>query len=85
MATAAGPGAREALIRIVSSGPISCRDTAERSYDRVVAICREASGSDLAEAMVSAGWATDIPRFSGGRYQLSEWRARRARVGMFAR
>jgi len=85
MDTVAGASAREALVSLIANAPIVCRDTGERSYGRVVATCRDAQGVDVAETIVRAGWATDIPRFSGGRYQLSEWRARRERLGMFAR
>lgn len=85
METAAGPLARDALVTLLARGPITCRDTGERSYGRTVATCQDAVGEDLGGAMVAAGWATDIPRFSRGRYQSSEWRARNAGYGMFAR
>lgn len=84
MDTAAGHGAREALVRLIGNAPITCSDTGERSYRRVVPTCRDEQGMDIAETMVRSGWATDIPRFSGGRYQVSESRARALGLGMFA-
>ena len=68
MSTPDGEPARRHLARLVGSSPIRCRDTGERSYDRIVAQCWAADGRDLAAAMVEDGWAHDWPRFSGGRY-----------------
>lgn len=84
MGTAAGPLARDALATLLADTPISCSDTGERSYRRTVATCRNAAGQDVGIAMVAAGWAVDIPRFSGGRHQLAEWKARLAGEGMYA-
>lgn len=68
MDTADGPRARAALIALIGAGEVLCEDTGERSYRRVVARCFDAQGRDLSEQMVREGWATDWPRFSGGRY-----------------
>lgn len=72
MDTADGPRARFALLEAIGSGPIRCEDTGERSYRRIVAVCYDAEGRDLAERMVRAGWAKDWPRYSRGRYAFAQ-------------
>lgn len=72
MDTADGARARAALATLIGAGEVSCEDTGERSYRRVVARCFDAQGRDLSEQMVREGWATDWPRFSGGRYALAQ-------------
>lgn len=67
-----GVRARAALVAIIGAGEVSCEDTGERSYHRVVARCFDAQGRDLSEQMVREGWATDWQRFSGGRYALAQ-------------
>lgn len=84
MATAQGEPARQHLMSIIGSDPVRCRDTGQRSYDRVVAVCWSQAGRDLSAAMVEDGWATDWARFSGGRYAVAEWQARAAGRGMHA-
>lgn len=83
MDTPEGPLARRHLIALVGAGPVSCRDTGQRSYDRIVAVCRTSDGRDIAKAMVEDGWAADWPRYSGGRYALAQARARLERRGMY--
>lgn len=85
MSTPEGHLARQHLIGLIGSATIACEDTGQRSYDRVVAVCRTVSGRDLARAMVEDGWAVDWPRFSGGRYALAQVRAQVAGRGIHVR
>lgn len=85
MRTEEGREARRRLIALIGDGQVRCRDTGQRSYDRVVAVCFDARGRDLAAAMVQAGWAVDAPRFSGGRYAAYQRRAEAAGAGLFGR
>lgn len=85
MSTAEGQLARDHLTSLTSNRAITCDDTGQRSYDRIVAICRDADGADLAAEMVRGGWARDLPRFSMGRYASYEVEARLAGRGMHTR
>lgn len=82
MNTANGRAAREHLRSLIGGGEIRCSDTGSRSYDRVVAACFGPDGRDLALAMVEDGWAVDLPRFSGGRYQAAQQFAETRRLGI---
>lgn len=77
--TPAGPASRDALRAIIGRQELGCVPVLElhpdlrrsvgcqnraRSYHRVVARCFDATGRDIAAALVLAGWATDWPRFS---------------------
>ena len=53
------------------------------SHDRDVALCT-AQGRDLSEAMVRAGHAIELARFSRGRYAAAEREAREGRRGLWA-
>jgi endonuclease YncB( thermonuclease family) len=67
-------GGREAtavMADLLARGPVTCRDTGDRSHNRVVAVCTVA-GVDIAAEMVASGWARDCPTFSGGVYGLVE-------------
>jgi len=83
MDTPDGPLARDHMTTLIGSGPVSCTDTGQRSYDRVVAVCH-AGGRELGAAMVEDGWAVEIRRFSGGRYAELEGAAADAARGMHA-
>lgn len=85
MSTEEGREARRRLIALIGEGEVRCDDTGQRSYERVVAVCRDARGRDLAASMVEAGWAVDLPRFSRGRYAALQARAERAGAGLFGR
>lgn len=84
MRTPDGRPARLHLEALIGPGPVECQDTGGRSYQRVVAICRSASGRELGRAMVEDGWALDAPRFSRGHYARYEQAARRDLRGMHA-
>lgn len=58
-----------------------CRDTGERSWGRVVAVC-EAGGRDIGAAVVRAGLAIADPRY-GAAYLDEEAAARRERLGVW--
>src|SRR5262249_19636035 len=51
-------------------------------YRRMIATCT-VGGRDMAEAMVRAGWALDVARYSGGRYAAAEAEARAAKRGIW--
>lgn len=85
MDTADGPRARAALIEAIGSDAVRCEDTGQRSYERIVAVCFDARGRDLAERMVRSGWADDWPRYSGGRYALAGLAAKAEGRGVYSR
>lgn len=85
MDTPDGPRARVALMEAIGGDEVRCEDTGQRSYNRVVAVCFDAQGRDLAERMVLAGWAKDWPKFSQRRYALAEAQAFIAGRGVYRR
>lgn len=79
-----GVEAREALSAMLGRGaPVDCRDQRGTSYERAVSRCVLADGTDLADALVRGGWATDTPAYSGGHYAPAEAEARRHGRGMW--
>lgn len=58
--------------------PLTCTLNGDRTHDRWVGICLDQSGTDIGAAVISAGYARDCPRFSGGRYRTYETAASRA-------
>lgn len=63
---------------------ISCeRRLRAKKETRTVALCR-VNGEDLAQLMVSAGWAVDYKFFSKGYYAAAEAGARAAGRGLWA-
>jgi endonuclease YncB( thermonuclease family) len=63
----AGPAATRALAEIIRAQPLYCTPKGQ-SYERVVARCFTAKGSDVAREMVKRGHAVDWPKFSKGFY-----------------
>ena len=84
MKTQDGVLAATALSRLIANRPVSCEDTGERTYKRIVAIC-SVEGKDIAAEMVRLGWAWDWPKFSGGHYKPQELEAWQAKRGMWRR
>lgn len=78
-----GPGSRDHLVQLIAGQRVTCQDSGERSYDRVVATCWNYQGVELGDAMVRDGWAVDWPKFSHGRYAADEQAAIYARRGIF--
>jgi endonuclease YncB( thermonuclease family) len=82
MSSEDGRGAKAHLAGLIGAGAITCEDTGQMSYDRIVGVCYGPDGQDLAMSMVADGWAVDLPRFSGGRYAAAERTAVRELRGM---
>lgn len=83
--TTEGPVATRYLTQVVSDHPLTCRQAGAPSHDRIVARCEDPWGRDIAEIMVSAGWALDWPEFSRGRYRPAQDRAVALGVGIHTR
>lgn len=73
-----GRKARDALVRLVGTGPIDCTVVDRDRYDRDVALCRIA-GRDVNAEMVRQGHAVAY-----GRFETEEAEARTARRGVWA-
>lgn len=78
----AGREATAALASLLAAAPVTCHDTGERSYRRIVAVCYR-NGEDLGLVMVRLGWAFDAPKYSHGRYAAAESEARAAGRGIW--
>ncbi|WP_097109379.1 thermonuclease family protein [Hoeflea halophila] len=68
---------------LAKSRPTACTVTGT-SWDRYVAVCRRADGTDVNRWMVSQGHAIDWPKYSKGRYAGDQAQARSAKRGIWA-
>ena len=67
----------------IEGARLDCHALYRDIYRRQVATCT-AGDRDLSDAMVRAGWALDVPFYSGGKYLDAENEARAARRGLWA-
>lgn len=81
-AWACGREAADRLAGLVAGKSVRCEQRDIDDYGRIVATCR-AGGIDLAAAMVDAGLAIALPRFTAA-YVANETRAREQRRGIWA-
>ena len=79
----AGLMATDALNDFIADRPVICETVDRDRYGRAVATCA-VHGDDLGGLMVSAGWALDYARYSGGHYADGELAAQAVRAGMWA-
>jgi endonuclease YncB( thermonuclease family) len=77
--TSAGKDARRWMVNFLAGKSIDCQLNGERSYDRYIGICY-AGGADIGAAVISAGYALDCQRYSGGRYRHLETPAAKSRI-----
>ncbi len=79
-----GATARSYLRSLIDPAALACEIKPRAIKEtRIVALCR-VGGEDLAQLMVSAGWAVDYKVFSKGYYAAVEADARAARRGLWA-
>ncbi|MBY6202454.1 thermonuclease family protein [Maritalea mobilis] len=84
-----GKKSKFAMIQMCKGQIVTAHIQEEVSYDRIVAKCYLADGTDLAAELVKQGLALDWPRFSGGAYRHLEpegirkkhWRANAKQQG----
>lgn len=67
-----GAAATRFMRDLVGDRRVACAPTGDRSYDRLIAVCRVAGEGDIAAALVRAGLGRDCARYSGGRYARFE-------------
>jgi endonuclease YncB( thermonuclease family) len=79
-----GQESRMALAGLLlrSGVPLRCERHDKDRYGRSVEQCFT-NGMDIGDAMVRAGWAADMPRYSKGLYAMAETDARLHRRGMW--
>jgi endonuclease YncB( thermonuclease family) len=76
--------ARSYLRSLIDPATLTCEVKPKAKKEtRIVALCR-IDGEDMAQLMVSAGWAVDYKFFSKGYYAAAEASARAARRGLWA-
>lgn len=79
-----GAMARSYLRSLIDPALLACEiKPRAKKETRVVALCR-IDGDDLAQLMVSGGWAVDYKFFSKGYYAEAEAAARAAKRGLWA-
>jgi hypothetical protein len=71
------------LLELTRDRRVECAQRDYDRYDRVVAVCRTESG-ELNAALARRGWAVDYTKYSRGRYQSDEERARGEGLGIWA-
>lgn len=80
-----GDKAESYLRALIASHSLMCLDTGKRAYDRIVARCLDPWSRDIGELMVRAGWAHELPEFSGGHYAEAAAEADRLGNGLHSR
>jgi micrococcal nuclease len=76
-----GPAARAALQEVVGVGaPVTCDVHGRDRHGRIVGMCFNDQGEDIAALMVKRGAALDCQRYSGGRYRGLEPEGARERL-----
>lgn len=77
-----GAKAATALDQLIGSKPINCTAISLDQYRRRLATC-SVDGTDLAEWLVSNGLAFDWPRYSHGKYEEAERKAKQSERGVW--
>jgi endonuclease YncB( thermonuclease family) len=77
-----GRAAKAFLEALVGSESVACGEVAQDRHRRSVARCW-ASGGDIGEAVIRAGWALDYSRYSRGFYSSAERGAQLGMAGMW--
>ncbi len=80
---ACGQEARAFLAALVKKEGLSCAPADTDTYGRIVARCKIGE-TDIARAMVQAGWAMDYSRYSQAFYLPAQMEAKKDRVGIWA-
>lgn len=80
---AMGEKSRLYLDALLSDYRLTCRDTGERSYGRIVAQCMDPWSRDVGGLMVAGGWAFDWREGSRGLYAEQQLQAMNEGRGMF--
>ncbi len=78
-----GLQARSELRRLTLEGPVTCDDIGRDTYDRVLGLCRDATGTDINEAMVLSGYAIAYLYYTD-RYEAAQNKAKSQRAGAWA-
>ncbi len=80
-----GEAAARQMATLVQRRGVTCDVAGRDRYGRALGVCR-AEGLDLAEAMVSSGWAIAVEdgRRGQARYGMAEAQARSRRHGLWA-
>ena len=71
LGTSAGRAGRDWMRAKYLGENAACDLNGETTYDRVVGVCA-VDGQDLGSAVISAGYALDCRRYSGGKYRNLE-------------
>ncbi len=78
-----GRKAQKFLESLLQGGKISCRQKDIDHYGRIIAICKTNDNIEINKRLVEEGWAIDYTRYSGARYRMIEYRAKRENKGLW--
>ncbi len=78
-----GKQARTTLAAIIAGRRLTCVGRARDKYGRIVAICTDDQGTDIARGMIERGMAISMDGFAEGPYAVEQVRARAARRGIW--
>lgn len=67
-----GKAAKWAMVRICKGQTVTAKLDGERSFDRLVGTCYLPDGRDIGAELIKQGFALDLTRFSGGKYEQFE-------------
>lgn len=75
-----GDAARWEMWKIAGGLHVTCKDTGQRSYNRIVAECFLDDGTNVNAEIIRRGFALDCAHYSGGKYRALEPPGARARL-----
>ncbi len=78
-----GKKAKEFLETVLDHKRISCIQKDIDHYNRIIAICYTDDNIEINKLLVAEGWAIDYTRYSGGRYRMIEYKAKRQNKGLW--
>ena len=78
-----GAKAANDLFDFIAKRTVECQPVSFDQYGRTVATC-SVGGTDLGEWLISHGLALDWPKYSKGRYEMTQQKAKTAERGLWA-
>ncbi len=78
-----GLKAQAFLDKLLSHTQISCSHEGTDRYNRILSICQTADGTEINKKLVAEGWALDYTQYSGARYRMAEYKAKRENKGLW--
>lgn len=78
-----GVKAKEFLDKLLAHKKISCSHEDTDRYGRILSICYTSGNIQINKQLVAEGWALDYTQYSGARYRMVEYKAKRENKGLW--